>query len=240
MYIRTQFRAAVVITPPPVVAGAGAASATASGAAGAGTAGAGAASRSGGPSKAGGAKGGPPVAAGARAVPRPSLLLSSVKTAPGGSLLRRDGLCAACTSAPVYVSTMSCTIYPYCSPGCRVLLGLPEEVPVEPGSVVSAAGAASGAAIASLTPAGSSTTPAAGPAALSVTASPAAVKGPASPSGTPSLKDRTPRGSSTAGFGRGSGVGAGSSLGKAVPGTPKGSAPAASSLLRPSPVKGAR
>jgi hypothetical protein len=43
----------------------------------------------------------------------------------------RNGLCTACSKADVWVSSVSAKVFPYCSPGCRVRLGLPAEVPAE-------------------------------------------------------------------------------------------------------------
>lgn len=39
----------------------------------------------------------------------------------------RNGLCKSCEVQGVWVSTISATIFPYCSPGCRIALRLPEE-----------------------------------------------------------------------------------------------------------------
>lgn len=42
-----------------------------------------------------------------------------------------SGRCAHCNAADVWVSTVSATVFPYCSPGCRVALGMPEEISAE-------------------------------------------------------------------------------------------------------------
>ena len=42
-----------------------------------------------------------------------------------------SGKCAHCNAADVWVSTVSATVFPYCSPGCRIALGMPEEISAE-------------------------------------------------------------------------------------------------------------
>lgn len=41
--------------------------------------------------------------------------------------LTQDGRCTGCAMADCYVGTMSAEPFPYCSPSCRISLGLPEE-----------------------------------------------------------------------------------------------------------------
>ena len=57
--------------------------------------------------------------------------LAATRLAFRSARVRRDGLCSFCGTEPIFVSTVSAAIFPYCSPGCRVKLGLPEEEPAE-------------------------------------------------------------------------------------------------------------